>query len=183
MQLRDGIHLRGDLRIVVADAAGKVLRKIEIRNKIMFAAADVIVSLLAQRVSDFPDGVPNGLPPRTEMLNYGIYTMRMGTGNTAPSRSDLDLVNPIFGFVMDDAHKVTGVPGELQFLASLGLGDGNGNTFQEAGLFTKGAGVGPLDAPGATVLVPRLFARQIHPPIPKTNAITLAFDWRLAITA
>lgn len=151
-------------------------RRIQIRNKIMFQAADVILSLLAQRASDYA-------PNPGQASNDQIYTMRMGTGSTAPTRSDLNLGNPLFGFVMDDFHKVTGLPGELQFLATMDTTQGNGNTFSEAGLFTKGAGAGALDAPGTTVLVPRMFARQIHPAIPKTNVITLSYDWRIAITA
>lgn len=177
MQLKDQLHMRGDLCITIRDVQGKTLRRIEIRNKIMFQAADVIVSLLAQRAADYPGGRP------AQLQNDQMWSMRMGTGGTAPTRADLDLVNPLFGFVMDDAHKVTGVPGELQFLATMGLADGNGNTFQEAGLFTKGAGAGALDAAGATVVSPRMFARQIHPGIPKTNVISLSYDWRIAFTA
>ena len=176
--LDDRIGIRGDLRIAVIDAkTGQVLRRIDIRNKIMFQAADLLVSLLAQRAVDYPGGLPGQIP------NDQIYTIRMGTGSTAPLRTDTNLVNPVFGFHLDDAHKVTAMPGELQFLATMGTSDGNGNSYQEAGLFTKGATSGVLDLPGSTVLTPRMFARQVHPAIPKTNAISLQYSWTIAFTA
>lgn len=181
VKLREGIHVRGDLVINVFRGDPKPgddpWRTVEIRNKIMFLAADVLVALLAQRSADYPGGAG-------QKANDQLYTMRMGTSNTAPSRADTNLGNPVVGVVLaDPAGKVTSLPGELQLLATLATTDANGFTLQEAGLFTKGAGAGVLDAPGNTVLVPRLFARQIHPGIPKTNAISLQYSWTIAFTA
>jgi hypothetical protein len=174
----DGISMMGHIEIRVLDSqTRKLIRRVEIRNKITFLAADVLVSLIAQRAADYPAGRPAQIP------NDQIYTMRMGTSNTPASRADTNLGNPIIGKVIGDAGKITTIPGEIAFTATLELADGNGNTFQEAGLFTKGAGTGTLDAPGSTVTVPRLFARQVYPGIPKTNAITLEYTWRIAFTA
>lgn len=171
-QLVTTVPMRGDLTIKVKDAStGTLIRTIEIRNKITFLAADVLVELIAQRATDPTVG------------NQKMYTMRMGTSNTAASRSDTNLGAPVIGKVLNDINKITGLAGELEFTATLDTTEANGNTLQEAGLFTKGAGTGTLDAPGTTGAVPRLFARQTHPPIPKTAALTLEYSWRVAFTA
>lgn len=181
VNFREGIHVRGDLVINVFRGdprpGDEPLRRIEIRNKIMFLAADVLVALLAQRSADYPGG-------DAQKNNDKLYTMRMGTSNTAPSRADTNLGNPVAGVVLaDPAGKVTSLPGELQLLATLATTDANGFTLCEAAVFTKGAGNGVLDAPGASVLVPRMFSRQVHPGIPKTNAISLQYAWTYAFTA
>src|SRR5262249_22303337 len=122
-----GIKMSGHLRVTIREGNhGKVLRRIEIRNKITFLAADLLVELLAQRATD-PAPVQDSM-----------FSMRMGSSNTAASRSDTNLGAFVIGVQLLDVNKVTGVPGELQFLATLGTGDANGNTLQEAGLFTRG---------------------------------------------
>jgi hypothetical protein len=174
-QLQDGIPMRGDLCVIVRDAAtGTRLRRFEIRNKITFGAADVLVELLAQRELTDPE-------PRAGQ----IYSLRMGTSNTPASRADTNLGAFAIGKRLGVVDKITGIPGELQFVATLEAGDANGLTLQEAGLFTRGArdAASETDAPGATPGDVRMFARQVHPPIPKTPAITLEYSWRLAFTA
>ncbi len=86
---------------------------------------------------------------------------------------------------MLDVNKVTGVPGELQFIATLGAADANGATLQEAGLFTRGSAPVPTpsDPPGTGPGDVRLFARQIHPQVPKTSAISVEYDWRIGFSA
>jgi hypothetical protein len=170
----DGIPMRGDLSITVRDAkSGKVRKKIEIRNKITFLAADVLVELLAQRATD----------PATTANT--IFSMRMGTSSTAASRADTNLGAFVIGKALADVDKVTGVPGELQFSATLEAADGNGSTFQEAGLFTAGSAGVPTasDTPGTSPGDPRMFARQTHPAIIKSIAITVEYSWRIAFTA
>jgi hypothetical protein len=172
--LEDGIPMRGDLRIVVRNAiTGEVKKTIEIRNKITFLAADVLVEMLAQRATDPLPAVNS------------IFSMRMGTSNTAASRADTNLGSFLIGKELTDVDKVTGVPGELEFSATLEAADANGSTLQEAGLFTKGSAGSPTasDAPGTNPGDPRMFARQIHPAIIKSGAVTVEYSWRIAFTA
>ncbi len=173
-RLFDGIPMRGDLTIIVRDAkTRKKIRRIEIRNKITFLAADVLIEMLAQRAVD-PD-------PSYDMM----FSMRMGLSNTPASRSDTNLGTPEIGKELADVNKVVGVPGELEFTATLESGDANGVTLQEAGLFTRGSAGSPtpMDAPSDTPGDPHLFSRQIHPAIPKTTAIVLDYSWRIAFTS
>lgn len=177
MQLSDGVNLRGQLSITIRDALTReVCKTIQINNMIMFLAGDMLVELIAQRSVD-------GSPAPNDM----IYSMRMGSGSTAPSRSDTNLAAPITGAAksLADVNKVSGARGEIQFTATLEAGDANGFTLSEAGLFTRGSAGSPTpsDAPGTTVGSPRLFARQVHPGVPKTIAVTADYSWRLAFTA
>jgi hypothetical protein len=172
--LIDGIKMRGRLIVTVRDGlTGRMLKRIDIRNKITFLAADLLVELLAQRGTDPPP------------LQDSMFSMRMGSSNTPASRADSNLGAFVIGVQLNDVNKVTGVPGELQFLATLATTDANGNTLQEAGLFTRGSAGSPTpsDAPGTAPGNPRLFARQIHPPVVKTVAISVEYDWRIAFTA
>ncbi len=172
--LSDGISMRGILSVTVHDAITKEkLRFYEIRNKITFLAADTLVELWAQRVTDPVPGY------------QAIFSMRMGSSNTPASRADTNLGAFVAGVELLDVDKVTGIPGELEFIAVLGTGDANGNTLQEAGLFTKGSAGTPTpsDAPGTAPGTPRMVARQVHPAIPKTVAITVSYSWRVAFSA
>lgn len=172
--LNDGIFMRGILCVTTRDAVtGEQLRRVEIRNKITFLAGDTLVEQWAQRTTD-PD-------PTYQK----IFSMRMGTSNTPASRSDTALGAEAFGYELLDVDKITTVQGEIEFQAYLGAGDANGNTLQEAGLFTMGNAPtpSPTDVPGTSPGAVRMVARQVHPPIPKTAAITVEYSWRVAFTA
>jgi hypothetical protein len=169
---QDGIPMMGTMRVAIRDVkSGRVLRRFEIRNKITFLAADVLVELIAQRASD-------PVPGRDL-----VYSMRMGTSNTAAARSDTNLGAFIIGKVIGDVGKINGAPGEITFVATLGTGDANGSTLREAGLFTAGAAPSTSDVPGTTPGVTRMIARQVHPDVPKTVAIAVDYSWTIAFTA
>lgn len=166
------IPMIGTLAIVVRDArTRKVRRRIQIKNKITFLASDVLVELLAQRPTD-----PN---PARQL----IHSMRMGTSNTAAQRSDTNLGGFVVGKVLGGVNKITGAPGELQFVTTLESGDANGSTLREAGLFTAGATPSTSDTPGTTPGSARMFARQVYPDIPKTLSIVVDYSWTIAFKA
>jgi len=169
--MADGIPMRGTLCVVVRDAnTGRVLRRLTIRNKITFLAADILVELIAQRATD-------PVPGRDL-----VYSMRMGSSNTAAQRSDTNLGAFVIGKVIGDVGKVTGAPGEITFIATLASGDANGNTLREAGLFTAGATPSTSDAPGTTPGVTRMIARQVYADIPKTLGLVVDYSWTIAFT-
>lgn len=171
---QEGIGMRGDLTVTVKDTKnGATLWREEIRNKITFLAADLLVELIAQRTTD----------PTTSYNS--IYSMRMGVSNTPASRADINLGSFVVGKALADVNKVTGVAGELQFITTLGPTEANGYTLQEAGLFTRGSAGSPTpsDTPGTAPGSVRMFARQVHPPVPKSTAITIEYSWRIAFTA
>jgi hypothetical protein len=169
---RDGIPMMGVIELWVRDArTGLVQRHFKIRNKITFLAADILVELISQRSTD-------PVPGRDL-----VYSMRMGSSNTAAQRSDTNLGAFLIGKQLADVNKVTGGPGEITFTATLDAGDANGNTLREAGLFTAGAAPSTSDVPGTTPGVTRMLARQVHPDVPKTVAIAVDYAWTIAFTA
>jgi hypothetical protein len=168
----NGIPMMGTVCATVRSAkTGKVLKRITIRNKIMYLAADVLVELIAQRATD-------PVPGRNL-----IYSMRMGSSNTAATRADTNLGAFTIGKVIGDVGKVTGGPGEITFVATLDSGDANGTTLREAGLFTAGPTPSTSNAPGTTPGVTRMIARQVYPDIPKTAGVVVDYSWTIAFTA
>lgn len=166
--------MRGTLCVTVRDAQTReVQKRLEIRNKITYLAADVLVELLAQRT-----------PPTDPLPAQGrVYSMRMGTSNTAAARSDTNLGAFAVGKVIPDVGKVTGAPGEITFTVTLESGDGNGYTLREAGLFTAGPSPSESDVPGTGTGDTRMIARQVYPDVPKTAAIVIDYSWTIAFTA
>jgi hypothetical protein len=168
----DGVPMWGRVGLVIRDARTReVRRRYEIRNKITFLAADLLVELLAQRTTD---------PVPTRNL---VHSMRMGSSNTAAARSDTNLGAFVIGKVLGDVGKVTGAPGEIQFVTTLDSGDANGSTLREAALFTAGASPSTSDTPGTTPGSTRMVARQVHPDVLKTISIVIDYSWTIAFTA
>lgn len=167
-----GIPMMGTISMVIRDAkTRRVKRRLTIRNKITYLAADVLVELIAQRTTD---------PAPAQDL---VYSLRVGTSNTAASRSDINLGSFVFGTALVDVNKITGGPGELSFVATLESGDANGVTLAEAGLFTAGVSPSVSNSPGINPGDTRMIARQVYPGIPKTSAIVIDYSWTISFTA
>jgi len=159
----------GTLVIRVREAgSGRLIKTLAKRNTITYNAGDIVRAMLAQRATDPAAG------------NYALGSMRFGTSATAPTRYDTDLLAEVGSTRqrLIDAKKVDGVTGELTLQATLGTSEGNGNTLQEAALFTLGAANWD-DPVGGTLL---MFSRQVHAAVAKTVAITLDYNWTLQFT-
>lgn len=166
------IPMMGTIAITVRDATTRAIqRQLTIRNKITYLAADVLVELLAQRTTD--PAPASGL----------VYSMRMGSSNTAAARSDTNLGAYTIGKALGDVDKITGARGEIQFLATLEAGDANGTTLREAGLFTAGGTPSTSGTPGITPGACRMLARQVYPDVAKTISIVVDYSWTIAFTA
>lgn len=168
------IPLRGDLRIIRRDAKTHSIISIwEKKNVITFAATESLVKLMA----------PNAALGVGVQEENQIKSMRFGISNTTPQRTDTDLANEaVVAAVpvrvqLQDADRIIGASGTVEFRAVLAAGDGNGVTYREAGLFTRGTDDDPQATAGAD-----LFARQIYSDQPKTAAVELEFRWRITFT-
>lgn len=163
------VRMQGTLTIRVRDVrTGRILRTLQKRNTITFDAGDIVRALLSQRATD---------PAPAE---YRFGSMRFGTDNTAATRGDTDLIGEIVSVrkELTDGQKVDGVTGEITLDASLQSGDGNGNTFQEAGVFTHGSGTYDANQ-GGTV---KMFSRQVHAPLAKTVGLVFDYNWTFQFT-
>jgi len=180
------IPLRGDLRIVMRRAdTGEIHWRYEIRNTIVYAALKGLVNLVAQKTT------------LTDPKDYQVAYLRLGTGTTAPVRSNTNLEIPAtpqppdapsadpYTIVLGDLNKVLTIsnPFEMKILATLEAGKLNGLALTEAGLFTRGNNL-VAQPPGLYAgYYPELFARQVHPAIPKSAAFVVDYDWRISFTA
>lgn len=159
----DAAKMRGDLQIVVRSAkTNKILRQIAVKNTITYRGLNAPLYLLAQ------DGIV--------VADYRITQLWAGTNSTPPSRSDIGLgsalpTDPSTGglVTLSAANRSISEPtSELLITASLDTAHANGYSLSEVGLFLANG---------------QMFARQVHPTIPKTGAITVSYSWRIATTA
>ncbi len=112
-----------------------------------------------------------------------IRSMRFGTVNTLPQRTDTNLLNegtvdgvPV-RIELNDARRIVGAAGSVEYQATLAAGVGNGLVYREAGLFTRGTEDNPVNAHGAI-----MFSRQVFPDQPKNSSVELEFRWRITYT-
>lgn len=174
VSIESPVGLRGDLTVFRRDArTGELLFTWEKKNVITFGAGVAMVRLLA----------PNTAFGVNAQLENQIKSMRFGTSNLAPQRSDTGLAaeaivssNPV-RIPLLDANRIVGTAGTVEFTAVMDGLTGNGATYREACLFTRGTSDNPLTTSGASA-----FARQVFPDQPKTSIVELEFRWRISIT-
>lgn len=162
------MRMVGTLTIRIRDARTKrVIRVWRKRNTITYDASDIVRDLLAQRATDIA------------AAQFALGSMRFGTNALTPTRGDTNLLNEIAAVrrELTDLNKINGGVGELSLHATLESNAGNGYTYREAGLFTKGT-TWNGDVGGGL----QMFTRQVHPAIEKTSAISLEYDWKLQFT-
>ena len=148
--------LRGDVNIYVTNVLTKEKVRYRIRNTITYDGLSGIIKLLAQNSGDV-------------LADYQIKSLRVGTGTIAPTRADTALVAEVFSMPLVDVDRVeTIATSQLVITKTLQTTEANGNTLVEAGLFYNNG---------------TLFARQIHPAIPKTVIITVTYEWQISFTS
>jgi hypothetical protein len=168
----DTYPLRGILKITVRDAVtGAAKRTHVINNQITYNFATLLTELVCQRSSD---------PPSVQDM---LYSMRMGSGTTQPTRADINLQAYVIGYSLPDVNKVTIAPGEITLIATMPSTDGNGTVFSEAGIFSAGTAMSTSDTPGTAPGTTRMLARQIYPGISKSSAVTIDYSWSLLFQA
>lgn len=151
------VRLRGDLSICVRHANGRVKHRFAIRNTITYDGLNSPLYLWA------PDAIT--------LADYAMAQLRAGESGVPPTRGDVGLGAPFGGAVITLlAVNRTRSPatGEVVITGQFDTTQANGANLTEAGVFL-GNGT--------------LFARQVHPTIPKTNLITVSYTWRFAVTA
>lgn len=170
------LPIRGDLQIIRREAdTGKILDVWAKQNVITFGATETIVKLMA----------PNAAFGGDVQEESQIKSMRFGLDNTSPQRTDTVLadeavvgLNPV-RIELLDANRLVGAAGTVEFVAVLDSATGNGVTYREAGLFTRGDDDDPLVATDPSVV---MFSRQVFPDQIKTGVVELEFRWRITLT-
>lgn len=137
------------------DASGRLVQSLAIRNTITF------------------DGL-NGFLWRMHVPSDDHYIDRLipGTGSTPPSKGDVAMVAPLGSSdqvaLTTPNFTMSAATGELVISATLDLTQGNGSTLREVGLRMHNG---------------ELFARQVHPGVPKSGLVTVTYTWRIASTS
>jgi hypothetical protein len=113
-----------------------------------------------------------------------IWSLSVGTNAIPPSIDDDDTTMTIAWTSALDYGAgectIVATPPNSYYLAiskTLGLGDANGSTLSEAGIFTRGNNNDPAVAVGR-----KLYARQVHSPVLKTLTMTVLYEWQLGVT-
>ena len=156
--LQDQSPMRGDLRLTVRDAITReIKRNLLIKNTITYGALNAILQLISQLTDVAP-------------TDFKIEALQIGTNATAPVRAQTALIAPVLTLTLSDVAKIVtnSGPYELRVVTTLGADQCNELTLCEAGLFMHNGS---------------MFARQTHPPIPKSSAIVIDYDWRIDLTA
>jgi hypothetical protein len=167
MQLTDYLSLKGHIRIRVLDAkTGTELYREEKSNLVCVGARQAVTRLISQQTT--PDDYD-------ETKLWAIYA---GTGNTAPDVNDTDLDTVVFKKACDQPFSVNLGTGEVEVQMTIESGEGNGYTYQEAGLFSRGDNDDP-NAGGISGVL--MYARQLHGQIEKTSSISIEYTWRFQI--
>lgn len=161
----ESLKFKGEIAITVRDArTGEVIRQIRKSNLTCKGMRESVLRLLAQNTA--PDDYD-----KTKL--WAIYC---GTGTTPPTIDDTALEAVGFKKVVETPISINLGSGYLTVQMTMESGEGNGLTFTEAGLCTKGDGT--LGGVAEGVL---LTARQVHGAIAKTAAMSLEYTWTIQI--
>lgn len=152
--------LKGHVRIVGTDVySGLQQFCFDNHNLITFAERDVLGELLVQQTL---------LPGARPVADLVIDSMRMGTSNATPDRTDTDLQGTTVvtkTFTAPNVSKIS--PGVYSFAVSMITSEGNGNTFYEVGLFTDDS---------------TMLARQVHASFFKDNTLQVDYTWTITFS-
>lgn len=149
--------MRGQIELVIDD--GSTVRRIAVRNTITYLGRSATLHLLAQALGG-PDGIggsPGKLVPGTNGTPPTVGDIALGAALSSGNQISLSASN----------LSVNEPAGELVITGTLTTSQGNGSTLREVGLVLADG---------------RLFARQVHPSVAKTSALTVTYTWRVALT-
>jgi len=146
-EIIDGCRSEDNVRIDVKDAAtGKVLHTYTEHNLVVNAGKDLLRDFL------HGDAV-------TGLTHFGV-----GNGTTLPALSQTNLVGAsTYRFAVSALVKTAQ---QLQVVHGLGIGDANGTTLTECGVFTA-------------IAAGTMYCRATHTGIAKTAGITITYTWNL----
>lgn len=144
----------GRIEIKTYDLSDNLLYEYKSPNVIVNGARDTLARLL--------------MGEATDVNNKKISTIKMGTNNTAPDRTQTALsdTSSVLSLAVSSTL-VSGKPGEVKFTATMDSAVGNEVSYKEVGLFSADN---------------TMFARQIHPTQSKTSDVKLEYTWIIAFT-
>lgn len=159
----------GHLTVRVLDKNGKELRVLSAPNVVTNGAKAALAKLL----------VPATEPDQDDNQ---FWWLQAGDGSTTPDVTDVALAgsNTYAKDFDTKTYNAYSTDGLVECVVTFGTSEGNGNTYQEAGLWTRGddGTAGNF----ATSAGKTMCARQLHASIAKTSSIQLEYTWRFQLT-
>lgn len=158
-RVSDRVPLRGQIELVIRHENGFV-RRIAVRNTITYVGRAAILQLLRQALggASAMGGSPGHLVPGTNGTPPTVGDIAMGAG-----------LGPSDQIALTDSNLTVSQPtGEIIVSGTLTTAQGNSSTLREVGL---------------TLANGDLFARQVHPAVPKTNLLSVTYTWRVSVTS
>jgi hypothetical protein len=180
--LKDGINLYGIMTVSVYDVKrGKKERVLRLtkKNQITDKGREVVLELLAQTTSiPVPPG-PFGTDTQQHPEYNNLWSLSIGTSGVPPTLGDTGLGAVVWTdkFIIPAERQVNLGGFEINISKEVPAGQATGSTIREAGLFTRGDDDDP-----AIAVYRRMYARQIHPGVLKSDLMSVVYDWRLGVT-
>lgn len=183
--ISDTLSLYGNLsmRVYDVDPNGekKLLFRFSKKNQITDDGRLTVLQLLAQAPS----------PPGTTLQGnpaYGqIWSLSVGSGIIPPAASQTGLVAPVWTGALNIAlgERVYNAGSfQINVHKTVPVGEADGLTFAEVGLFTRGslAAPSPITDPWEPIPERKMYSRQIFPSFVKGATMSVVFDWTLGLT-
>ena len=186
--------LRGEVLLRVLDKNGTCLHRYEDKNAITYMAPLVIKDLLVQATSpnmsvaasnDHPSfegwGINQNVQSDFEPTNNAIRYLQIGTGGGTPAvRQQQTLITPVASVIIPTILYPTA--SSIRCIAQVDVNTANvAEPINEVGLLTKGTAAFD-DEPPVSPAGSKLFARQVHPPVTKTEQVVLEYSWTVYFT-
>lgn len=186
------LGMSGRIRVRMLDTRGVCVYRYDSPNTITYTAPLIISDLLTQgwtgtaggATPDHPldslRGFAASVPVVPAAVQNQIRYMRVGTGTATALRTQVGITAWPHGVAALAQSEISGVDfpnnAEIRYTALFDTDQANvpnaGDPITEVSLWTAGnAGVGA-----------RLFARQIHAPISKTNQFQLEYTWTILLS-
>lgn len=165
MESLERLRFKGDITITARDVrTGEVIRQIRKSNLTVKGMRESVLRLLTQNTT--PD----------DYAATRVYAIYCGTGTTPPTINDTTLEAVSFKKVIETPISVNLASGHFTVQMTMESGEGNGLTYTEVGLCSRGDGTLGGVAEGVLLL-----ARQTHGAIEKTAAMSLEYTWTIQI--
>lgn len=154
----------------------KQIRHVHKRNQITNQGRTALLDLMRPETNN--PGAPDDLQRERK-----IWSLSVGTNAIPPTINDDDTTMVQVWrsqfLPLAECQVVVVPPNQylLQISKILPTTAAVGQVLAEAGIFTRGDNDDPYTAIGRM-----LYARQVHPPIPKTGTMTIEYDWKLGIS-
>lgn len=154
MECSENVRAAWNVAVIVTDVeSGEVVETQRVHNRVTLAGLNVLRDLLEGTLADVASGTASHVA--------------VGGGSTAVSAGQTALVDELHRAARSAADTSDATLTVSLFVTSSQL---NGETLQEAGLFTASS--------GGTML-----ARVVHAPIVKTSSLQVTYVWALSLVA